>query len=282
MQHVLDGSQLALMTTDPDLTITYVNPAMQSLLSDNLAAIQALRSDFDPQNIVGMAVSDFHPQVDRVAARLDNPDALPFKTEIRVGEASLSLRVNAQYDASGTHVGFVTEWADVTEVRRQEALSDAISRSQAVIEFNMDGTIVTANDNFLATLGYTLEEIQGQHHRMFVDSEYAESAEYHQFWAELNEGKFSAGEFKRIAKDGREVWIQATYNPIPDMNGRACKVVKYATDITEAKLRTADFEGQLAAIGKAQAVIEFNLDGTIITANDNFLAALGYTLEEIQ
>jgi methyl-accepting chemotaxis protein len=158
----------------------------------------------------------------------------------------------------------------------------AIGKSQAVIEFNLDGTIVTANDNFLAAMGYRLEEIQNQHHSMFVEPGYAASEEYRRFWMDLNAGQYQIAEYKRIGKGGKEVWIQASYNPILDASGKPFKVVKYATDITGTKLRNAEFEGQLAAISKAQAVIEFKLDGSVITANENFLAVMGYRLEEIQ
>lgn len=159
---------------------------------------------------------------------------------------------------------------------------EAISRSQAVIEFNMDGTIIKANDNFLNTVGYQLDEIQGKHHSMFVDSETANSSEYKNFWKTLNRGEYQAKQFKRIGKGGREVWIQATYNPIMDVAGKPFKVVKYATDITQRSIESANEKGQINAIHKSTAVIEFNLDGSIITANDNFLSALGYELQEIQ
>jgi methyl-accepting chemotaxis protein len=158
----------------------------------------------------------------------------------------------------------------------------AISKSQAVIEFDLDGTIVTANHNFLAALGYTLEEIRGKHHRIFVDPAYAQSNDYRLFWDKLNRGEFDAGEYKRIGKGGKEVWIQATYNPLLDKQGKPFRVIKFASDVTAAKLRNADFEGQLNAVGKSQAVIQFNMDGTIITANDNFLKTLGYSLDEIK
>jgi methyl-accepting chemotaxis protein len=162
-----------------------------------------------------------------------------------------------------------------------EAKLNAIEQSQAIIEFNLDGTIVTANDNFLNTLGYSLKEIQGKHHSMFVEEQYKNSNEYRQFWQALNDGKFQAAEYKRIGKGGREVWIQASYNPLLDADGKAFKVVKFATDVTQQKLINADFASQIAAIGKSQAVIEFNLDGSIITANDNFLNTLGYSLAEV-
>jgi methyl-accepting chemotaxis protein len=165
------------------------------------------------------------------------------------------------------------------ELRGQIA---AINKSQAVIEFALDGTILTANENFLDALGYTLSEIQGKHHRLFVDPAYRESADYRAFWAKLARGEYDAAVYKRIGKGGREVWIQASYNPIVNSAGKAYKVVKYATDITGQKMRLADYEGQIAAIDKAQAVIEFDLDGTIRTANANFLSVLGYTLEEVK
>ena len=162
------------------------------------------------------------------------------------------------------------------------AQAAAISRSQAVIEFNMDGSIITANQNFLNALGYSLAEIQGKHHGMFVEPAMRESAAYRDFWAALNRGEYSAAEYKRIGKGGREIWLQASYNPVLDRNGKAVRVIKFATDITAAKIRSLEESGTVAAIGRAQAVIEFNLDGSIITANENFLKTLGYSLGEIQ
>ncbi|HEY0332826.1 MAG TPA: methyl-accepting chemotaxis protein [Stenotrophomonas sp.] len=158
----------------------------------------------------------------------------------------------------------------------------ALHRVQAVIEFDLDGTILDANENFLQAMGFRLEEIQGRHHRIFVDSAYATSAEYREFWAKLGKGEFDAGQYKRHGKDGREIWIQASYNPVFDSLGRPFKVVKFATDITAQKMQAADFAGQLAAISKSQAVIEFDLAGRILSANENFLAALGYTQQELQ
>ena len=183
-------------------------------------------------------------------------------------------------------VGVVKVAQDITEQKNRDAdfsgQITAISKSQAVIEFNLDGTIITANENFLSTLGYTLDEVEGKHHRIFCDSSYTSSSDYKDFWKNLNEGEYDSGEFKRIKKDSGEVWIQASYNPILDLNGDPFKVVKFATDITEQKLSNANFSGQISAISKSQAVIEFNMDGTIITANENFLTTLGYTLNEIQ
>jgi methyl-accepting chemotaxis protein len=166
--------------------------------------------------------------------------------------------------------------------RELQAKLEALNKSQAVIEFDLDGTIVTANQNFLNTIGYRLDEIQGKHHSMFVEPGYKESAAYRQFWETLGKGQFQAGEYKRLAKGGRPIWIQASYNPLIGRNGKPCKVVKFATDITADKMRNADYEGQIKAIHKSQAVIEFNLDGTIVTANENFTRTVGYALSEIQ
>lgn len=158
----------------------------------------------------------------------------------------------------------------------------ALDKSQATIEFKMDGTIITANENFCKAMGYALDEIRGKHHSMFAEPAYAQSQEYKSFWAKLNQGEFSAGQYKRLGKGGREIWIEASYNPLLDSKGKPYKVVKYATDITKQKLANADYQGQIEAIGKSQAVIHFNMDGTIITANENFCKAMGYALSEIQ
>jgi len=168
-----------------------------------------------------------------------------------------------------------------SKARDALAQVDAIGKSQAVIEFSMDGTVVTANRNFLDALGYQLSEIVGKHHSMFVPPGLRDSAEYRAFWTKLGRGEFDAARYLRIGKGGREVWLQASYNPIFDPNGKPFKVVKFATNVTVQKLKNADLSGQIEAIGKSQAIIEFKLDGTIIHANENFLRALGYTLGEI-
>ena len=173
-------------------------------------------------------------------------------------------------------------WKSSSAAREALAQAIAMNKSQAVIEFKLDGTIITANQNFLDAMGYRLDEIAGKHHQMFVTPELRDSPDYHAFWAKLNRGEYQAAEYKRLGKGGREVWIQASYNPILDGAGKPVKVIKFATDITERKIRNMEDAGKISAIGRAQAVIEFNLDGTIITANENFLATVGYGLDEIR
>ncbi|MDQ8732785.1 PAS domain-containing methyl-accepting chemotaxis protein [Bradyrhizobium sp. LHD-71] len=166
--------------------------------------------------------------------------------------------------------------------RELHAKLDALSKAQAVVEFGLNGAVITANENFLRILGYKLDEIQGKHHSLFVEPAAKESAEYREFWAALGRGQFQAAEYKRLAKDGRPVWIQASYNPLLGRNGKPYKVVTFATDITGQKTRSVNYEGQVRAIHKAQAVIEFNLDGTIITANENFIRTVGYALTDLE
>lgn len=158
----------------------------------------------------------------------------------------------------------------------------AIQRSHAMILFDMDGTILDANENFLQLMGYTLHELQGKHHAIFVEEPYQTSPAYKEFWACLRRGEYVTGEYKRVAQDGSPVWIQGSYSPVLDENGTPNSIVKLAIDITDQKLRNADYKGQIEAIHKSQAVIEFELDGTIITANDIFLNVMGYTLTEVQ
>ena len=163
-----------------------------------------------------------------------------------------------------------------------DAVLAAMNKSLAIIEFDPAGNILTANENFLHAMGYEAKELAGQHHRMFVDADYARSAEYAAFWQKLGRGEFDAAEYKRLGKGGREVWIQATYNPVLSASGKVIKVVKFATDITTAKLKAAEDAGRLDAISRAQAVIEFTVDGEILTANENFLSTLGYDLSEVK
>jgi methyl-accepting chemotaxis protein len=158
---------------------------------------------------------------------------------------------------------------------------EAIGRSQAVIKFTSDGIILDANENFCAAIGYSLAEIRGKHHSMFVDPAYARSTEYAEFWSRLKAGRFDRGQYKRVAKGDREIWVEASYNPCI-RGGKVVKVVKIATDITEAKLKSLEDDSKLSAISRSQAVIAFKPDGTILEANENFLKTLGYSIEEIR
>ena len=285
-KQTVDSIRSAVMAIDGEFNVTYANEGAIRLFQKNETTFKAIYPDFDPENLVGLNIDKLHEKPAHQRALLKDLSRLPYESEMRVGDLTFSLYTDAIVNDEGEHVGNLVEWADVTEQKQQLAEASgqltAIHKAQAVIEFNLDGTIITANDNFLNAVGYSLEEIQGQHHSIFVEPEYKQSIDYRLFWEKLNRGEYDHGEYKRIAKGGREIWIQASYNPIFDLYGTPYKVVKYATDVTEQKLRNADYRGQIEAIGKSQAVIEFNMDGTIINANDNFLNTLDYRLEEIQ
>jgi len=167
-------------------------------------------------------------------------------------------------------------------IDQNEALVAAIQLSQGVIEFNLDGTIINANQTFLDLMGYSLADIEGKHHKIFCSETYANSQEYAAFWERLNQGEFDTGEYVRFGKDGEAVYIRASYNPIIDENGQPYKVIKIASDVTTLKLENAEAQSKVAAIDLSQGTIEFAMDGTIITANESFLSTLGYSLDEIQ
>ncbi|MBT0623654.1 PAS domain S-box protein [Pseudomonas fluorescens] len=165
---------------------------------------------------------------------------------------------------------------------QQASLLDAIERSMAVIEFDLQGTVLRANENFLKTMSYRAEQIEGQLHRMFCTPAFTRSAEYNQLWTQLRNGQFQSGTFERVGGDGQSVWLEASYNPVRDHTGQVIKVVKYAMDVTPRLQAESEANAKLGAIDRAMAVIEFNLDGTIITANANFLQRMGYSLAQIQ
>jgi methyl-accepting chemotaxis protein len=204
----------------------------------------------------------------------------------RLGKNGKQVWINATYnpinDAQGHPFKVVKYAFDVTDTKMRNANWEgqiaAIHKSQAVIEFDLSGNVITANDNFLKTLGWQLNEISGRHHRTFCDPDYVKTKEYKEFWEKLLRGEFVSGEFRRLNKQGNEIWIQASYNPILDLNGKPFKIVKFAFDISQQKLKDA----QLAALSRAQAVIEFAPNGTILDANDNFLTTIGYQIEEIK
>jgi methyl-accepting chemotaxis protein len=272
-----------VMVADRNLNIVYMNNAVVSLLREAEADIRTELPNFKVDGLIGNNIDAFHKNPAHQRKLLENLSS-PYHATIRVGGRTFDLYATPLIER-GERLGVVVEWADASQ-RLQNlgfaAQSEAIGRAQAVIEFTPDGKVVTANQNFLNTIGYALSDIQGRHHSMFVDPAERESAAYREFWSNLARGEHQAGEFRRIGKGGKEVWLLASYNPVLDEKGKPLKVVKLATDVSDQKLRFSDLAGQIDAINKSQAVIEFNMDGTIIAANANFLNALGYALGEIR
>ncbi|UVE44222.1 PAS domain-containing protein [Pseudomonas chlororaphis] len=167
-------------------------------------------------------------------------------------------------------------------IAQQASLLEAIDRSMAVIEFDLEGKVLRANDNFLKTMGYRAEQVIGQPHRQFCNAEFTRGTQYRELWTRLKNGQFESGTFERVNAKGQPVWLEASYNPIRDTDGKVFKVVKYALDVTEKIQQESESRGKLHAIDRAMAVIEFNLDGSVITANQNFLDRLGYSLAELK
>lgn len=281
----LESLQSNVFIANGDLEIVYINDCAKQTLTKIAGEIRrAFGVEID--DILGSSIHAFHQDAARVEKILSNPKSLPHQAEFTFGPVTLQARINSIPGLRGAVQGYIVAWEDITYRRRLEldyaGQIAAIQRSQAVIEFDMDGTVTSANEIFLNTMGYKLEEVQGQRHSMFVEERTRGTPEYRDMWQRLNRGEFVTGEFHRVGKGGREVYIQGVYSPIVDKQGKPFKVVKYATDVTEAKLRNADFQGQVAAIGRVQAVIEFGLDGVITSANDNFLQAMGYRLDEVK
>jgi methyl-accepting chemotaxis protein len=170
----------------------------------------------------------------------------------------------------------------LTEERNQlQYLINAIDRSMATIEFDLDGYIIKANENFLNSVGYTFNDLKGQHHGIFCDPSYKESQEYKDFWRNLNTGEFVSGRFKRIKKNKDTLWLEASYNPVFDDDGKLLKIIKFASDITKEVLKEDENIGKLNALSQSTAIIEFNLDGSVVDCNENFLSVVGYSKSEV-
>jgi methyl-accepting chemotaxis protein len=231
----LDALKANVMVADAKLNITYMNPAVVDLLKEAEDDLKKELPRFSVASLIGSNIDVFHKnpahQRGMLAALRQRHSAT-----IRVGTRIFDLLVTPLKSGAKT-TGFVVEWADAKERLLNldyAAQIAAISRSQAIIEFTVDGHIMSANKNFLDTMGYaSVDEIRGRHHSMFLSKEYATSQEYKAFWNELKEGRYQSAEFKRVRKDGREIVISASYNPILDINGKVMKVVKFATDVTK-------------------------------------------------
>ncbi len=226
----LDKISRRVMITDNDRKIVYCNPAVLEFMRSEESDLKKILPSFSVSSLVGTNIDSFHKEPSHQQTMLAQLKE-PYLTTIRVGKRVFNLRATPLVDDAGNRIGSQVEWLE-PEIFENESIVEAASKTQAFIQFEMDGTIVTANDNFLNALGYSLNEIVGQHHRMFVAEEEKHTASYAQFWEKLNEGQVLKGVYRRLAKNGSDVWIQASYIPLIDRKGQSYKVVKYATDIT--------------------------------------------------
>jgi methyl-accepting chemotaxis protein len=235
-EQLVQNSTIRCIVADQNLNIIYMNASSIAMLK-KLEHLLPCPVD----QILGKSIDIFHRNPQQQRQFLADPNNLPHNALIRLGPEILDLHVWAMRDRQGRYIGPVVTWDVVTEKKNLEekqadysAQMEAIGRTNLVIEFDPLGNILSANDNFLKAMGYTLEEVRGQHHRMFCTTQLAQSREYQDFWGRLARGEFVADDFRRVTKDGREVWVRAAYNPIRNTQGQVVKVVKFATDITQA------------------------------------------------
>ncbi len=247
----IDQLAANVMIADREYRIIYMNDALRQLLHDAQESIRDGFPSFDADNLIGRSIDEFYENPAHQRSKLDQLTGED-QTLVTLGGSRFDLRAR-HILLKGKRIGTVVEWADAEKrIRTNEnnAMVEALSRSQAVIQFTTDGTILDANPNFLNAMGYSLEEVKGRNHSMFVDEAYGASSEYVRFWDELRDGRFQQSEFKRLGKGGKVVWIQATYNPIIDAHGNVYKVIKFATDITDAMMareRRAETQRQIDA-----------------------------------
>ncbi|MFG0327040.1 MAG: methyl-accepting chemotaxis protein [Phycisphaerales bacterium JB037] len=248
LQSIVDNVGTNIFVSNSNLEIVYINQKGRETLK-KISRVLEETYGITHDRVLGQSIDFFHKNPAHQRAIVQNAHRLPHRAEISVGELTLDLQVSGIFNPAGELIGTVVNWEDVTARKTAEAEAqeytnqiNGFSASQAMIEFEIDGTIVNANDNFCNALGYRLGEIKGQHHRMFVDPQEASSPEYRSFWADLAAGRFKAGEFRRVTKSGQDLWILASYNPILDESGKAYKVIKLASDITAQKQQQLQME----------------------------------------
>ena len=288
IKNAMDSSSAAIMMVDRNFIVTYTNTASLNLFNTNKAEFQKVFPTFDPAKIIGTCIDVFHKNPQHQRQLLATPERLPFSTEIKVGPLTISLYVTATYDHQGGYIGNVLEWRDVSAIKTREIAdfdsrvqNEAIAKFQAMIEMDLDGNITYANETYLNLLEYHLPELLGKHESTLLDPEDLKKPAYTENWKKLLAGEYVYSIVKRITKTGKEIWMQAYLSPIRDINGKVIKIVNYAIDITEQSLRDASNSGKMDAIDRAYSVIEFSMDGKVISMNQNFENLVGYSKSEL-
>ena len=265
-----------LIYADKDLVIRYLNQTSRNTFQ-KIQHLLPCKAD----EIIGKSIDLFHKDPSRVRRILANPKSLPYHGVFELGTETIGLTAHAVYDEKGDHAGYMAAWAIVTGEHRLQQGMDAIYRSRPCVEFDLVGNVVRANDLFLQLTGYTIEEIQGKNHNLFVPERDRDLPENKGLWEKLVAGNAQSGDFRRVGKDNKEIWVSSTYYPIPDHAGKVYRVMQFATDVTVRKLRDADYAGQIGAISRAQPVGEYDLNGIILNVNENFEKLFGYSRAEI-
>jgi methyl-accepting chemotaxis protein len=253
-----DGLTGAIMVANADARITYMNRAARDLFASHNEIFARQFPGFDSTKLIGETIDRFHQRPSHQRSILADASRLPMIGDIKVG--SVVMQIKASASPNGDRI---VEWADVTEARKRDiTLLDesnqvkAIGRTFAVIHFELNGTITDANDNFLAATGYRRDEVVGKHHSMFMDPAEARSEDYRRFWERIASGQAQSGQFRRVAKDNRELWLQASYVPLIDAQGKPYRAVKYANDITAQKHALRDVTEVIGALAKGDLTAE--------------------------
>lgn len=287
---VADNTDNAVVIAGPDGLIEFVNKGFSKMTGYELEEVKGLK----PGNFLQGPETN-RETVKRISQKLKQGE--PIYEEIlnydKNGETYwVSLAINPVRNQEGKIYKYISVQANITETKKSaldfKYKMEAISRSNAIIEFDIQGNIVHANENFLHMMGYELDEIKGQHHQIFVNSDDIDSEEYRKFWERLSSGESFQGNFQRITKNGEMIHLKGVYNPIFDINGKPIKVVKFALDVTaeyrlkqETQKQEAELKSHMAAINKTIACLEFDLDGKLKEANDIYLGITGYNKEDL-
>lgn len=274
----LESVSSNVMMADENLNINYLNPSLVTFLREAQSDIQKDLPHFNVDKLIGANIDVFHknPAHQRgMLAKLSQR----YITSIIVGGRSFNLIANPVFGKNGERLGTAVEWQDGST----QGIVSAITKTQAVIEFDTTGKILTANENFLKVMGYSLDEIVGKHHSMFAEKSYTDSPVYREFWAALARGESQTGEFKRTAKGGRDVWIQAQYSAVLDLNKRCVRVVKTCIDITNEMERRREIAMlSLVANETDNSVLITDANEKIEYVNPGFTKMTGYTFDEVK
>ena len=276
-----ENSSSAMMTVDRDFIVTDINKSTTELMARSAEVFAEVWPNFDPEKIIGTCIDQFHKKPAHQRKLLSDPANLPWKTDITIGAFKFALNVGGIFDEQGEYVGNMLEWADVTEARMNAGIMAAIDRAQASLEFTPDGVITGANENMLDLMGFALKDLKGKDHGLLVGDDVASSPEHRDFWKNLARGETQEGEFKRYRKDGTEVWLQSTYNPIVDGNGDVFKVVQFASDVTkQVELREVAKRLSLVANETDNSVVISDAQGRIEYVNPGFVKLTGFSEAE--
>jgi methyl-accepting chemotaxis protein len=273
---LVEKSPANLMFADKDLVIRYMNPASMNTLK-KIEHLLPCKAD----QVIGQSIDMFHKNPHRVRGIIGNDKGMPHSAIFQIGPERMELTAHAIYGEKGEVSGYVAAWAIVTVAYRLERAMDAIYRSRPCVVFAADGHIIRANDLYERMTGLTMEELKGLHHDSFVLETDKKRPENKDLWTKLIAGTAQSGEFRRLGKNNKEIWVACTYYPIPDTTGKVYEIMQFATDVTERKLHDSDYAGQIQAISRAQPVSEYTMDGAILGVNENFEKLLGYANQEL-